>query len=77
MEDATGNLQNEFFNGVRRTKSPVEVFLTGGKRLQGRVKGFDRFTILLETQHGEQMVFKHAIASVALASQAPNAEAER
>jgi host factor-I protein len=69
MDDDSGNLQNDFFNAVRRNRSVVAVFLANGKRLVGRVKAFDRFTILLEGQYGEQMVFKHAISTVSLASQ--------
>ena len=69
MEDESGNLQNDFFNTVRKDRSVVTVFLGSGKRLAGRIKAFDKFTILLESHHGEQMVFKHAIATVSLASQ--------
>jgi len=68
MDEDSGNLQNELFNSVRRDRTPVAVFLSNGKRLVGRVKGFDRFTILLEGQHGEHMVFKHAISTVSPAS---------
>lgn len=68
MEEESGNLQNDFFNSVRRSRALVAVFLGNGKRLLGRVKAFDRFTILLESQHGEQIVFKHAISTVSLAS---------
>jgi host factor-I protein len=67
MEDETGNLQNEFFNTVRKERTLVAVFLGSGKRLVGRVKAFDRFTILLESSYGEQIVFKHAISTVSLA----------
>ena len=63
-ESAAPNLQNEFFNKGRREKSRVAVFLNSGKKLTGRIKSFDRFTILLETSQGEQMIFKHAIATV-------------
>lgn len=58
------NLQNDFFNRARREKSRVAVFLNGGKKLSGRIKGFDRFTIILDGPGGEQMIFKHAIATV-------------
>ncbi len=68
MEEESGNLQNEFFNTVRRNHSVVAVFLANGKRLLGRVKAFDRFTILLEGQYGEQIVFKHAISTVSLSA---------
>ncbi len=42
------NLQNDFFNRARRDKSRVAVFLNSGKKLSGRIKGFDRFTIILD-----------------------------
>ena len=74
MEDESGNLQNDFFNTVRKDRSFVTVFLGSGKRLVGRIKAFDKFTILLESHHGEQMVFKHAIATVSLASRDPREE---
>ena len=64
MENDTGAIQNEFFNKVRRERALVTVFLANGKRLIGRIRAFDKFTILLETHHGEQMVFKHAISTV-------------
>ncbi|MFQ5669522.1 MAG: RNA chaperone Hfq [Acidobacteriota bacterium] len=72
QEDAVPNIQNDFFNQVRREKRRMAIFLNNGKRLTGRIKSFDRFTILLETHQGEQMVFKHAIATVGpIHAQAP------
>ena len=77
MEDESGNLQNEFFNSVRKDRIAVAVFLASGKRLVGRIKGFDRFTILLESSYGEQIIFKHAISTVSLAHHAePRGESE-
>ncbi len=67
MDEDSGNLQNDFFNTVRRDRTAVAVFLSNGKRLVGRIKAFDKFTILLDGQHGEHMVFKHAISTVSLA----------
>jgi len=64
MENDTGAIQNEFFNKVRKERALVMVFLANGKRLIGRIRAFDKFTILLETHHGDQMVFKHAISTV-------------
>ncbi len=64
MEVETRNLQNDFFNTVRRERTTVTVFLANGKRLSGRIKSFDRFTVLLESPQGEQMIFKHAISTV-------------
>ena len=65
MDSEARNLQNDFFNAMRREKKTVTVFLGNGKRLVGRIKAFDKFTLLLEGHQGEQIIFKHAIASVA------------
>ena len=70
-EGSAPNIQNEFFNQVRREKRRVAVFLNSGKRLTGRIRSFDKFTILLETNQGEQIIFKHAIATVGPSVQAP------
>ena len=64
MENETGGIQNEFFNRARKERALVTVFLTNGKRLIGRIRAFDKFTILLETHQGDQMIFKHAISTV-------------
>lgn len=68
MESESRNLQNEFFNTVRKEKSTLTVSLGNGKRLIGRLKSFDRFTLLLEGQQGEQIIFKHAISTVSTCS---------
>lgn len=62
--DAEGNLQNEFFNQLRKDRTAVAIYLANGKKLVGRIKAFDKFTVLLESHHGEQVVFKHAIATI-------------
>ncbi|MFQ5718969.1 MAG: RNA chaperone Hfq [Acidobacteriota bacterium] len=74
MEDvAAPNIQNEYFNRARREKIRVAVFLNNGRRLTGRIKSFDKFTVLLDSSHGEQIVFKHAIATVGRNPAAPGA----
>ena len=64
MEGESRNLQNDFFNEARKSKITVTVFLGNGKKLTGRVKSFDKFTLLLDSPHGEQMIYKHAISTV-------------
>jgi host factor-I protein len=59
------NIQNDFFNRARKDRARVTVFLINGKKLVGRIRAFDRFTVILDGGSGEQMIFKHAIASVA------------
>ncbi len=79
MEGEARNLQNDFFNEARKSRSVVTVFLGNGKKLTGRIKSFDKFTVLLEHQYGELILFKHAIATVTT-SRLPaesGAEAER
>ncbi len=68
MESDGGNLQNEFFNKARREHTVLTVFLANGKKLVGRIKAFDKFTVLLDPgTGGEQMIFKHAISTVSTA----------
>ena len=57
-------VQDDFLNRLRREQMPVTVLLVDGSRLAGRVKSFDRFSILLESQGQEQLLFKHAIATL-------------
>jgi host factor-I protein len=64
MDGESRNLQNEFFNAARKERATVTVFLGNGKRLTGRIKSFDKFTLLLENHQGDQIVFKHAISTV-------------
>ena len=65
MDTEGGGIQNEFFNRARRDRALFTVVLTNGARLVGRIRAFDKFTILLDTEDGDQMIFKHAIALVA------------
>jgi host factor-I protein len=62
---ASQNVQNAFFNQARRERTQITVHLSDGRTLSGRIKGFDRFALILENQQGEQMIFKHAISTLA------------
>ena len=66
MDADTRNIQNDFFNMARKEKTPVTVFLTSGKKLVGRIKSFDKFTIMLDSHYGEQIIYKHAISTVSV-----------
>jgi len=76
MEGESTNLQNDFFNAARKAKTVVTVFLGNGKKLTGRIKAFDKFTLLLEGYQGELMVFKHAISTVAPSTRPANGATE-
>lgn len=58
------DLQAALLSRFQREGKPIAVWLTSGKRLVGRLRGHDRFTIVLEQGGTEQLVFKHAIATV-------------
>jgi host factor-I protein len=77
MEAETRNLQNDFFNAARKERATVTVFLGNGKKLVGRIKSFDKFTLLLESSQGEQIVFKHAISTVSAAPRSEEATRRR
>jgi host factor-I protein len=58
------NVQDGFLNIVRRERRVVSIRLMDGTDLEGRIKHFDRFALILELDGGDQMVFKHAIAFI-------------
>lgn len=58
------NLQDVFLNQVRKEHVAVTIYLTNGFQLKGMVKGFDNFTVILEAEGRQQMVYKHAISTV-------------
>ena len=58
------SIQNSFFNQARKDRAKVVVYLANGTKLVGRIKSFDKFTVILESGNGEQMIFKHAISTV-------------
>lgn len=59
------NLQDTFLNVVRKEKIPVTIFLVNGFQIKGVVKGFDNFTVIVELDQRQQLVYKHAISTVA------------
>lgn len=66
IADKTSSIQDEFFNRARRDAQPVTIFLTNGKKLVGRIRSFDKFTVVVDVNRQEQLIFKHAISTVAL-----------
>ena len=64
MADKVNNLQDMFLNSLRRTKTPVTMFLVNGVMLQGEIAAFDLFCMLLERDGLCQLVYKHAISTV-------------
>ena len=58
------NIQDAFLNTVRREKTTVTVYLLSGAKLLGRIRSFDKFSVLLESGNQEQLIFKHAISTI-------------
>ena len=58
------NIQDAFLNTVRRERSTVTIYLISGTKLTGRIRSFDKFSILLESNAQEQLIFKHAISTI-------------
>ncbi len=63
-EKASNNVQDVFLNHVRKSKTPVTVFLVNGVKLQGIITWFDHFSVLLRRDGHTQLVYKHAISTV-------------
>ncbi len=60
----TINLQDIFLNQVRKEHIAVTIYLTNGFQLKGMVKGFDNFTVVLDSDGKQQLVYKHAISTI-------------
>ncbi len=64
MADKVNNLQDMFLNGLRRSKTPVTMFLVKGVKLQGIITWFDNFSVLLRRDGQAQLIYKHAISTI-------------
>lgn len=64
MSDKAQNLQDIFLNSLRRSKTPVTMFLVKGVKLQGIITWFDNFSLLLRREGQSQLVYKHAISTI-------------
>lgn len=58
------NLQENFLNQARKENVPVTIHLMNGFQIKGMIRGFDQFTIVVDSMGRQQMVFKHAISTV-------------
>ena len=58
------NLQDIFLNQARKEKIPVTIFLRNGFQFKGTVKGFDNFTVILDCENKQNLVYKHAISTI-------------
>ena len=61
---AQSTIQDVFLNFARRDRIPVKIFLMDGRHLEARIKNFDKFAVVVEAGGQDQLIFKHAIATI-------------
>jgi host factor-I protein len=66
MDKPAQNIQDSFLNNARKEKGVVTIYLLSGVKLTGRIKSFDKYSLVLETNNQEQLIFKHAISTVVI-----------
>lgn len=64
MEKQAQNIQDSFLNNARKEKGIVTIYLVSGVKLSGRIRSFDKYSLIMESNNQEQLVFKHAISTV-------------
>ena len=64
MDKPAQNIQDSFLNNARKEKSVITIYLLSGVKLSGRIKSFDKYSLVLETNNQEQLIFKHAVSTV-------------
>lgn len=64
MDKLAQNIQEAFLNNARKDKTFLTIYLMSGVKLSGRIKSFDKYSVVLETNNQEQLIFKHAISTV-------------
>ncbi len=60
------NIQDSFLNTARKDKVSITIYLLSGVKLTGRIRSFDKYSVVLETNNQEQLIFKHAISTVVM-----------
>src|SRR5512146_977027 len=71
------NIQDSFLNTARKDKALITLYLLSGVKLTGRIRSFDKYSVVLETNNQEQLIFKHAISTVVMNKQHGAERAER
>ena len=64
MDKLAQNIQEAFLNNARKEKIFLTIYLISGVKLSGRIKSFDKYSVILETNNQEQLIFKHAISTI-------------
>lgn len=63
------NIQDSYFARLRREKVVATIYLVNGVKLIGKIKSYDKYSILIENNHQEQLIFKHAISTITYSRQ--------
>ena len=66
MEKPAQNIQEAFLNSARKEKTFLTIYLMSGVKLSGRIKSFDKYSLILESNNQEQLIFKHAISTIVM-----------
>jgi len=66
MEKQAQSIQDGFLNAARKEKTVVTVLLVNGAKLVGRIRSFDKYCVILESDRQDQLIFKHAISMLTL-----------
>ena len=74
MEKPLQNIQDSFLNNARKDRINVTIYLLSRVKLTGRIRSFDKYSVVLESNNQEQLIFKHAISTVVTAMRAHPAE---
>ena len=70
MDKPAQNIQDSFLNNARKDKTNITIYLLSGVKLTGRIRSFDKYSVVLETNNQEQLIFKHAISTVVMTKSA-------
>ena len=74
MDKPAQNIQDSFLNNARKDKTHITIYLLSGVKLTGRIRSFDKYSVVLETNNQEQLIFKHAISTVVMGKTLHSAE---
>jgi host factor-I protein len=66
VKPAQQNIQDSFLNTARKERHNITIYLVSGVKLTGRIRSFDKYSVVLETSNQEQLIFKHAISTVVI-----------
>ena len=70
------NIQDSFLNTARKEKANITIYLLSGVKLTGRIRSFDKYSVVLDTNNQEQLIFKHAISTLSI-GRAPHSHSDR